>query len=46
MTIKVNSVGISNAGTLIKNGKVDKNSSWGFSASDGDNLLEIGRAHV
>ena len=39
MAIKVNSKGVSHAKSLIKQGKVDKTSSWSFSAEDGNKLL-------
>lgn len=37
--ISLNSVGKSNAATLVKSGKVDKTSSWAFSAEDGNKIL-------
>ncbi len=39
MAIKVNSAGVSNASNLIKTGKVDKTSSWSFTAEDGNAIL-------
>lgn len=40
--MKVNSAGVKNAKALIKSGKVDKTSSWSFSAADGDAFLREG----
>jgi hypothetical protein len=39
MSIKLNSKGNSHAKKLIKAGKVDKSSSWSFSADDGNKIL-------
>jgi len=39
MGVKVNSAGNGNARSLIKAGKVDKDSAWSFSAEDGNKLL-------
>ena len=39
MNISVNKDGVSNANSLIDSGKVDKESSWSFTAEDGNKLL-------
>lgn len=39
MAYKLNEKGVSNAEKLIKAGKVDKDSSWSFSAEDGNAIL-------
>jgi HK97 family phage major capsid protein len=37
--MKLNSKGVGHARSLIASGKVDRNSSWGFSGEDGDKIL-------
>ena len=39
MAIQVNSTGVSHAKSLIRQGKVDRESSWSFSAEDGNAIL-------
>jgi len=39
MAIKLNGAGRAKAASLIKSGKVDRDSAWSFSGSDGDALL-------
>jgi HK97 family phage major capsid protein len=39
MALSVNGKGVSHARSLINAGKVDKESSWGFSAEDGNKIL-------
>ena len=39
MAIKVNGKGVSHARSLISAGKIDRDSSWGFSSEEGNKLL-------
>jgi len=39
MAVKLNQTGVSHAKSLIKAGKVDKDSSWSFSTEDENKIL-------
>ncbi len=42
MAIRVNSAGVSHAKSLIRAGKVDRESDWSFEAADGNKILDSG----